>query len=65
MDAITYKRQKWYKIFLPQSSKDAKQQKKAHLDEIPEMKEETHKRRWYKINKKKDKQKKIAIAIDS
>lgn len=56
------KRKKWYKMFLPPSSKEAKIRREKVIKELPEIKEPKNKRPWYK---KKKKDKKIAIAIES
>lgn len=56
------KRKKWYKIFLPPSSKEAKIRREKVIDELPEIKEPKDKRPWYK---KKKKDKKVAIACES
>lgn len=58
------KRKKWYKMFLPPSSKDSKMRREKVIEELPEIKEPKDKKRWYKI-KKKEKQKKVAVACES
>lgn len=60
LEAIKLKRQRWYKKFLPPS----KVPKTKVIEELPEIKEKEDKRPWYKIKKKKNKQK-VAIACES
>lgn len=61
MEAVKSKRKKWYAKFLPPAS--VKMPREKVIEELPEIKEPKDKRPWYKIKKKKDKQKsKIPIA---
>lgn len=65
LEAIKAKRKKWYKIFLPPSSKAVKVPKIKTISEEPEISYKKEKKKpWYKIEKKKSKQK-IAVACES
>lgn len=65
MDAIKSKREKWYKKFLPPSSKAVKSPKIKTISEEPDLSFKENKKPWYKINKKKKKKDKIPVACES
>lgn len=63
-ESIKSKRKKWYKMFLPPSSKAVKVVKMKAISEEPDISYKEDKKKWYKIKTKKDKNK-IAVACES
>lgn len=67
LETIKRKRKKWYKMFMPPSSKnDAKVSKVIHEEpekKLPKKTDDKHK--WYKISKKKKDKQKVAIAVQA
>lgn len=62
-EAIKSRRKKWYKIFMPPSSKAVKVPKIKTISEEPEISYKEAKKPWYKIKKKKNKSK-TPVAIE-
>lgn len=66
LEVAKTKRKKWYKMFMPPAKVPKEKMIKEVVEEQPEINEPKDKRPWYKIKKKKNKQKhKLAVACES